>query len=149
MVLNAKRRTLHASISGASATTEAGDDESDTSYLEPWADFLRRTAQWTDQQLENAGLCQWTVLWKRKKWQWAAKLMESGAEKWSTRATLWQPLLHSCCPRGRKQARPKKRWEHDLADYVEKRFPQDGKCWQELARDRDWWFSETERFANE
>ena len=49
---------------------------------------------------------------------WAAKLVESGVDKWSARATLWQSLLHSSVPCGRRQARPKKRWEQDVADYV-------------------------------
>ena len=85
---------------------------------------------------------------KRKKWVWAANLMEKGVAKWSAIATLWQPLLHSSVPRGRRQARPKKRWEQDLVDYVAKARPQPDKSWQDLARDSDWWEAEADRFAN-
>ena len=75
--------------------------------------------------------------------------MESGADKWSGRATLWQPLLHSSSSRGRVQARPKKRWEQDFADYVAKTFPQDDKRWQDLARDKEWWLAAIDKFASE
>ena len=61
MVLNAKRRTLPASSSDASVSADTSDEGSDISNLEPWVDFLKRTAQWTDEQLKNAGLSQWTV----------------------------------------------------------------------------------------
>ena len=145
MVLNSKRRTLPGS--NASDATEDSGSESDPTYLEPWVDFLKRTAQWTDQQLERAGLCQWTVQWKSRKWSWAAKLMEGNTDKWSTMATLWQPLLHSSVSRGRRQARPKKRWDQEFVDYVEKAFPQQGKRWQDLAKE-EWWQNESENFAN-
>ena len=149
MVLNARRHTVHSSTSGASVSAEAADHESDASYLEPWSDFLRRTAQWTDQQLKDAGLSQWTVQAKRRKWKWAAQLMDNAANKWSAIATQWQPLLHSSHPRCRRPARPKKRWEQDLVDYIKKVLPESGSFWQDAARDKNWWLGETERFANE
>ena len=148
MVLNSKRRTLRASSSDASDSADTSEQGSDTSNLEPWVDFLKRTAQWTDEQLQNAGLSQWTVLWKKKKWQWAGKLMKDGVDKWSVRATLWQPLVHSNAPRGRRQARPKKRWEQDFVDYIKNVLPETSKSWHDLARDQEWWLADTEKFAN-
>ena len=148
MVLNARRRVICTGSSDASASADISDQDSDTSNLEPWVDFLRRTAQWTDEQLQKAGLSQWIVAWKKKKWQWAAKLMKDDADKWSVRATLWQPLLHSSAPRGRKQARPKKRWEQDFVDYLKNAWPENDRNWHELARDEEWWMSQTEAFAS-
>ena len=81
MVLNVRRRTFGASADSNSVNTDTEDSESDSVLLEPWAEFLKRTAQWTQQQLENAGLSQWTAQWKRKKWQWAAKLVQSEVRK--------------------------------------------------------------------
>ena len=148
MVLNVRRRTFSASADSNSVNTDTEDSESDSVLLEPWAEFLKRTAQWTHQQLENAGLSQWTVQWKRKKWQWAAKLVQNEVHKWSSSATLWQPLTHSSVECGRKQARPKKRWEQDFIDYMEACPQQQGKHWHDLANDKHWWISETERSAN-
>ena len=107
MVLNARLRILPVASSDATSNTDASDHSSITSNLEPWVDFLRRTAHWTDDHLKTAGLSEWTVLWKRRKWQWAAKLLGEGPGKWSVKATLWQPLVHSNIPRGRRQARSK------------------------------------------
>ena len=148
MVMNAKRRTLQSSSDNGSVHTETSDDDSAASQLEPWPDFLKRTAHWVDQQLEREGLCQWVVQWRRRKWKWAGELMEGKIDKWSSRATLWQPLLHSSSAQGRKQARPKKRWEQEFADYVEKIFPETGKRWQDLAKDSKWWLAEADKFAN-
>ena len=109
---------------------------------------MRRTAQWTEQQLEKAGLKQWTVQWKARKWRWAAALLQSENSKWSAKATLWQPELHSSALRGRRQARPKKRWEQDFVDYIRNILPEADSTWQDLAKDRQWWLAETEKFAN-
>jgi len=88
MVLNARRRILPADGSDAASSTDASDHSTNTSNLEPWVDFLRRTAQWTDQQLKDAGLSKSDVLWRKRKWQWAAKLLGEGLDKWGVKATL-------------------------------------------------------------
>ena len=74
--------------------------------------------------------------------------MKNTTDKWSSRATLWEPLLHSESSQSRKQARPKKRWEQDFVDYVQTAFPATGKRWQDLAKDSKWWLAQTDKFAN-
>ena len=115
--------------------------------LEPWADFLKRTAQWTEEQLEKANLCQWTAQWRRRQWHWASKLMDKANNKWSAVATKWEPLIHSSCPSGRLQARPKKRWEQDFRDYLRVALPDEKRHWHELAADTKWWDSQCESFV--
>ena len=73
--------------------------------------------------------------------------MTNGPEKWSIASTLWQPLLHSRTQQGRKQARPRKRWEQDFVDYISQIKPDFKGSWHELARDSEWWLAETEAFA--
>ena len=58
---------LPAGRSDAASSTDASDHSTNTSNLDPWVDFLKRTAQWTDQQLTNAGLSEWNVLWRKRK----------------------------------------------------------------------------------
>ena len=74
MVLNAKRRTMPTS-SDTNASADSSDHESESQEMKSWADFMKRTAKWTDEQLAKAGIRQGVVQWKRRKWQWAAKLM--------------------------------------------------------------------------
>ena len=137
----------------APVDTEEGsgqDSESDQAeemeVLEPWPDFLRRVAQWTEEQLDSAGLLQWTAQWRRRQWKWAAKLVNEGSDKWSNVATAWQPLVHSSRPCGRRQARPRERWEQDFVDYISEKCPGEHRSWQELAKDTVWWMAHAEHF---
>ena len=147
MVLNAKRRPAAADTGDDNGPDDESDYSEDVDTLEPWPDFLRRVAQWTEQQLANAGLSQWTVQWRRRKWRFASKLLDESHQKWSRDATLWQPFIHSSCPRGRRQARPRKRWEQDFLDYIAQQQPQETRHWHQLARDSAWWLANEERFA--
>ncbi len=139
------RRTL---ATTTSSETDKEEEESEADELEPWQDFLKRTAQWTDEQLEKANLHQWTVQWRRRKWQWAAELFDKDNNKWSAVTTKWQPLLHSSCPCGRRQARPKRRWEQDFIDYLHMAWPGEIKHWHELAANKEWWLTQTDAFAS-
>ena len=60
LVLNAKRRPV---VATTSSETDKDEEDSEADELEPWRDFLRRTAQWTDEELEKAKLKKWTVQW--------------------------------------------------------------------------------------
>ena len=145
MVLNAKRWKLQASSSQESSENEDEADEIDT--LEPWPDFLRRTARWTEEQLEKAGQQEWLAIWRTRQWRWACKLVTKDTEKWSAVATTWQPFIHSSCRRGRAQARPKKRWDQDIVSFLETEFPDKREGWQTLARDEVEWLKLGERFT--
>ena len=149
MLLHAKRRTVTASSESSSEKTKEDEEkDEEEEELEPWKDFLKRTAQWAEEQLEKAQIQQWTVLWRKRKWQFAGKLLEASNEKWSAAATKWHPLIHSNYLCGRRQARPKRRWEQDFVEYLETAAPQDSRKWQEFALDPDWWLSEADAFAS-
>ena len=146
MVLNAKRRSVPTDGSDDSQTTDTSDIESEATCLEPWPEFLKRTALWTDEQLVKSGLHQWVVQWKTRKRQWAAKLMAEGTDKWSSTATLWRPSVHSSSRLGRRQARPKRRWDQNFVEYIASAMPDNH--WQEFAKDPKTWLSHTSMFAN-
>ena len=145
MVLNARRRTV---APGSSSDQDVEEEESEVDELETWQDFLERTAQWTDEQLQKANLCQWTESCRKKKWQWACKMVSEEDSKWSIVSTLWCPFLHSNHRCGRRQARPKKRWDQDIIDYLKEARPDDADQWHELAKDKSWWLSHTDDFAS-
>ena len=87
MVLNAKRRTLVMASSIDDDKVEEDEEGNETEELEPWPDVLKRTAQWTEEQLAKANLRQWIAQWRRRKWQWASKLLDKDNNKWSAVAT--------------------------------------------------------------
>jgi len=148
MVLNAKRRTIDVGSESPLASDlegEGGDDkESTTSHLEPWPDFLRRTARWAEDQLASAGISEWLDAWRARQWKWAGQVAKN-LEKWSSVATVWDPLLHASGPRGRRQARPKKRWEQDIIIYLE--HVHQKAEWKEVAKNSQWWKSHLEDFV--
>ena len=146
MILNAKRRAV---APNSSSDTDAEDEEDDAEVLEPWQDFLKRAAQWTDEQLEKASIQQWVVQWKKRKWKWAGRLFDAGNNKWSAVATRWQPQLHSRHLCGRRQSRPKKRWDQDFIDYLHIAWPAETKHWHELAADKEWWLSQIDAFTSQ
>ena len=93
MLLHAKRRK----------TDESGS-------LEPWADFLRRSAKWVEEKLQAAGQNERLEIWQQRQTKWAERLSK-GKERWSEIATVWKPFLHSGSRRGRAKARPRKTWK--------------------------------------
>ena len=116
-------------------------------HLEAWPKFLKRTEEKTDEQLEKAGLTEWNVQCRARKWRWAQQLLEQGHGKRSQVATLWQPQLHTARQTARKKERPKRRWAQDLDDFVHKAFPDEGKSWRVCAQDKEWWKANEKDFA--
>ena len=116
LVLNARRRKLHTpedDDSGSdvlSGTEEEGQIEEIEEVLEPWHEFLKRTARWSEEQLKRAALKEWLETWRSRQWKYAAELVTTHAFKWNNKALDWCPLIHNTKPRGRKAGRPKKRW---------------------------------------
>ena len=136
-------------VSSSESDSMEGSEEGETSVdLEPWPDFLRRTAQLADAQLEHAGVSQWAIEWRRRKWKWAAELGDTNNLKWSATSTKWQPLVHSGGPCARRQARPKKRWDQDLVDFLRHELPDCAEEWREVAQNKLHWESMAEDFAN-
>ena len=60
----------------------------------------------------------------KRQWTWALKLADPESSKWSAVATKWHPPLHSGTTCGRRQARPKKRWDQDIVDYLARVQPE-------------------------
>ena len=129
------------------AWEEEGHDEQ-LHLLEPWHEFLRRTACWTEEQLKAAGQKEWLTIWRTRQWNWARKLVNEDSHKWSAIATKWQPPLHSRQPSGRLQSRPRKRWEQDLVEFLAVWRPNSCETWQELAARKDEWEELKDDFDN-
>ena len=55
LILNAKRWKLEPTSSDSSAV----DDDAEVDLMEPWPDFMKRTARWTEEQMAEAGQSEW------------------------------------------------------------------------------------------
>ena len=143
LILNAKRWKLEPTSSDSSAV----DDDAEVDLMEPWPDFMKRTARWTEEQIAEAGQSEWLDIWRRRQWRWASKLATTDAHKWSATASLWQPLLHSSHPQGRAQARPKKRWDQDIVTFLAEELQAPSPNWLEQAQDNEHWMQLVDRYA--
>jgi len=150
LVLNAKRQRVQ--LDGTSQESndgiEAEEDEEQLLLLEPWPDFLWRTARWSEEHLKAAGQKEWLTIWRARQWNWATRLVNDDSQKWSATATQWQPPLHCRKPSGRLQARPRKRWEQDLVDFLAFWKPGSRETWQELAARPSEWERLKDAFVN-
>ena len=127
---------------------EAEEDEEQLYLLEPWHDFLSRTSRWSEEHLKAAGQKEWLTIWRARQWNWATRLVNDDSQKWSATATQWQPPLHCWKPSGRLQARPRKRWEQDLVDFLAFWKPGSRETWQELAARPSEWERLKDAFVN-
>eukprot|EP00973_Karenia_brevis_P014740 2013053-Karenia_brevis.AAC.1 len=58
----------------------------------------------------------WLTIWRRRVWRFAGAVVTENRHKWSFKAFSWNPELQK---RGwRKQARPRKRWDADISNFV-------------------------------
>ena len=74
---------------------------------------------------------------KESKWKWAGHLMRREDNRWTKRATEWQPRTGK-----RKRGRPKRRWRDDLDAFL-------GISWARLAQDRDKWQNHEEGYIQQ
>ena len=146
-ILNARRRRIEETSSRHSHSEDSEQEEGDEDLLEPWTEFLRRTTRWTEEQLQKSGQCEWLETWRKRQWRWAAKLATRDVDKWSAISTRWQPLIHTRGPRGRAQARPRKRWDQDIVDYLSQELPGETGSWQTIALDEVSWRNHLEHFV--
>ena len=114
----------------------AENDENE--YLEPWADFMKRTTREAEAKLEDMNIEEWTTTQRRKKWNFAGRVAKQGQDRWSNAAARWNPQITSdrTC---RIQGRPKKRWHEDLDEYLQRSLNNDGISWMNAAKDEELW----------
>ena len=119
-VLGAKRHVIATSTSSAASDLSAGSHSSEDQELEPWPEFLRRTAMMADAQLQKCNLSDWCTLWRQRQWRWAGNLVQRSRHKWSYRALLWEPLVDCSGGGWRARARPRKRWDDDFKEVIQR-----------------------------
>ena len=87
--------------------------------LEPWQDFIQRATRTAEEAKDKFGLADWVELYWRRKWRWSKRVASQSKNRWSYIITTWDPAADNQRRTGRKQARPKKRWDDDIQEFLD------------------------------
>ena len=148
MILNARRRRLRSQDDEDTGTVSSQDSSMEPEEtMEPWSEFLQRTARWTEEQLKEAGLKEWLESWRERQWKFAADLHTKHRGKWSYTAAVWSPALHESEFRGRRRGHPRKRWHTDFQEFLDAHFGQDVQKWEDLSKRKKQWLELSKRFV--
>jgi len=115
------------------SNSEDDDDSSvngaflDEEALEPWSDWLQRTALHIQNVMKHCRSDDWVMSARRRKWLFAGQTARQTDNRWNTRLLKWIPKI-----RRRSQQRPCTRWEDCLTKVA-------GGTWMEDALDVDLW----------
>ena len=86
--------------------------------LEPWPSFLKRATRIAEDMIDKLGIEKWTVAQQKRKWRWASRVAHQTQDRWAHLVSKCQPEVHEKRCRGRRQARPRKRWDDDIAAFL-------------------------------
>ena len=114
--------------------------------MEPWGDFLKRTARQAEETLDRCCIKDWLTQWRQRQWNWGAKLFQQNEDKWTKEVLLWEPPLEDTRLCGRRQGRPKKRWSADFEEFI--KYKKTETTWQEIATQTEKWKAYEEDFCN-
>jgi hypothetical protein len=73
--------------------------------LEPWVDYLKRSARECDNIRNKAGMSDWVLEQRRRMWTWAARCVQADDSRWSNRVLFYWPIGV------KRPGRPKQQWE--------------------------------------
>ena len=92
---------------------ETGADGEDE-QLEDFVSWMQRTTGLAVGELAKARIEDWVTQQRRRYWRWAGHITRLGDQRWTGRASIWQPAAGS-----RAVGHPKKRWEDDLITFAD------------------------------
>ena len=121
--------------------TEAEEEEEEDEGLEPWETWMKRATRTAEEEMRKAGIDDWVVQQRKRKWRLAGHLARRTDGRWSTRFLAWTPEGGS-----RERRRPTTRWA-DAVDKFMKNFDVSKGDWQLYAQQRKDWEDHAEAFA--
>ena len=95
---------------------------------EDWVEFMHRATRTIENLSTQLGMKCWVETQKRRKWQFAGRLVRCKDDRWSHVLVNWKP--HDGF--GRFQGHPVTRWTDQLEQFA-------GGGWQEVAEDEKKW----------
>ena len=115
-------------------TTHNHDDTTEEKNDETWVEWIRRATHEAENSMAKIGMKSWLDTQKVMKWKWAYKLANKATDSWALRLAKWSPQLHGDRCRVRKQARPKRRWEDDINQFLDTTLGTKRTDWHEIAQ---------------
>ena len=109
---------------------------SGTLGCEEWADYMKRSASQVGVLAEKYDMDDWLSAHRRRKYEYAGKVMKQTDGRWTQRAIEWLPN-HGL---GRSRGRPTTRWSDDLEHFA-------GGNWPQLAKNDAEWLAASDGFV--
>jgi hypothetical protein len=110
--------------------SESDEDDEEDEQAETWVEWMKRVTGLLEDQVRKAGVEDWVLGQRRRKWRWAGHLARRDDERWSSKIVTWIPEGGT-----RRVGRPERRWGDDLDNVL----PDMKGIWMALAQDRDEW----------
>ena len=117
--------------------------ETEDGELEPWLDWLKRTTRAAEKKLEDLGMEDWVVSYRRKKWKWANRVAHMSAARPANAAATWKPEWDS--KKGRRVGHPHARWADSITDFL--KMQSITHPWLDAAADDGLWHGLEESYA--
>eukprot|EP00973_Karenia_brevis_P051974 7219106-Karenia_brevis.AAC.1 len=112
--------------------------------LESWLDWIRRSTEISEEQLQRLGKDDWVKAQRRRKWRLAGHLARRTDGRWSRKAIFWRPHDSYRCP-----GHPRKRWRDGLESFFRRPEYTELGCWYEAALDQDRWKELEKEFVSQ
>ena len=90
--------------------------EESTTSLEDCIEHVKRSTREADEKMLTYGITNWTETQKKLKWRHALRIATQSKERWTRKASEWNPRLNKSTNTPRRAGRPAKR--QDLNDFV-------------------------------
>jgi hypothetical protein len=116
--------------------------------LEPWLEWIQRVTREVEQVQAKLKIDDWTTACQRRKYKWAGHASRRTDGRWSTAMLDWQPEggpRQSGQGRGRRHARPNRRWCDTIDQYFISIGMQAGE-WRIMAANRNEWHQHEAQF---
>jgi hypothetical protein len=107
--------------------------------LEDRVSYIIRSTHIAEAAGKAAGIANWTVEQRRRKFRWAGHVARMTDRRWTKLSLTWTP------DGSRRSGRPAKRWEDELVAFAETHL--DGVSWASVAQDRGAWKQLEEDFV--
>ena len=119
-----KRLVIAATNSESSNSGDGTASSSTDETLEPWSDWVKKVTYEIEGHFQKAQLEDWLRCRWRKQFRWVGHILRRTDGRWSYKLLLWQPEhgpQQGGTGRGRRQARPFRRWDDALLHFFETR----------------------------
>ena len=98
---------------------EEADEEIDaTENEQDWVELIKKSTKEAEEHKENYKISCWIEVHRRSKWRMARRIVSLPEKRWNRRVFDWHPGLDTTTRTRRQVARPKRRWEDDLNEFM-------------------------------